>query len=340
MNKSLVFLILLTLLPAGVWAGNAGCKGTVLNPVTDICWDCMFPVRVGSVESGSGEGAGVAPGKTDPPACACPTAAGNVIVGLNYGFWEHSRLIEVTKDPLCFPSLGTGMTPPKPGFGAGEVKGGNRDGSGDHAAFNLNYIVFPVWQIMSFFTDFPCTEHTDYDIAYISWTDPMWLDDELALIINPEAAGFGTPVLQLACPVDTAWATVREPVDELFWCIGSWGSMYPMTGNFNESNEFNASAGAAARFLYKLNREMVLRDTSLNSCSRDGVLTPVLYKSHYRLQIARPVRGNQCIPFGRPSMIWGDSKNPPWGAGQNSSNNFLYVLTRARMCCVGYKVGL
>jgi len=76
--------------------------------------------------------------------------------------------------------------------------------------------------------------------------------------------------------------------------------------------------------------------SGINQCASAGVVTPILVKSNYRLQIARPVRGNDCIPIGRPSLIWGTAKNPPFGTTNTSPDNFLWSLTRRRVCCVGY----
>jgi conjugal transfer pilus assembly protein TraU len=63
-----------------------------------------------------------------------------------------------------------------------------------------------------------------------------------------------------------------------------------------------------------------------------------MVKSHYRLQIAKPRRGSDCVPVGRPSFIWGATKDPPLGTGSNAPDNFLWVMTRARSCCIGYSL--
>ena len=118
--------------------------------------------------------------------------------------------------------------------------------------------------------------------------------------------------------------------------MGSWGSFYPLSGSMIENNPLNVNAGLAARMLFKLGRETLLYDTGINQCASAGVVTSILVKSNYRLQIARPVRGNDCIPIGRPSLIWGTAKNPPFGTTNTSPDNFLWSLTRRRVCCVGY----
>jgi conjugal transfer pilus assembly protein TraU len=164
----------------------------------------------------------------------------------------------------------------------------------------------------------------------------MWNDDSLSFIINPEALLFGNPISQIACIADSVAATVTTPIDPLFWCMGSWGSFYPLTGSMNSSEPLSVNAGLAARMLFKLGRESLMFDTGINQCSSGGVITPLLVKSNYRLQIVKPVRGTACNPIGRPSLIWGSAKNPPWGAGTNSPDNFLWSMTRRRVCCVGY----
>ncbi|WP_072215137.1 TraU family protein [Campylobacter coli] len=44
------------------------------------------------------------------------------------------------------------------------------------------------------------------DIAYMTEVDPLWQDDELTALINPEALLFGNPILNLACMADSASA--------------------------------------------------------------------------------------------------------------------------------------
>ena len=129
-------------------------------------------------------------------------------------------------------------------------------------------------------------------------------DDSLSFIVNPEALLFGNPITQLSCVADSVASTVGFPIDPLFWCFGSWGSPYPLTGSVPENIPINAHPNVAARMVFKMGREGALWDTAMDECS-SGVLSPIMVKSHYKLQIARPVMGTQCIPIGRPSLIWG-----------------------------------
>lgn len=311
------------------------CKGSPLNPVTDVCWECMFPARIGGITFGGGEGAG--PGYNDSPTCFCGSGA-SLTIGLSTSFWETARIVETVKDPYCFPSLGTGMG----SSGLNVLLAGSQssvvtnDGA-NSASQQVHYFIFPVWVLLNLFGDMPCIEKKPFDVAYMTEVDPTWNDDSLSFMLNPEALLFGNPITQLSCMADTVAATMTDPLDPLFWCFGSWGSAYPLSGNTNDTNPITYNAQLAARMVFKLGREGLLWDTANNKCSSDGTLSPIMVKSHYRFQIAKPRRGNDCIPVGRPSFIWGTAKNPPLG-GTNSPDNFLWILNRARSCCVGYSI--
>src|SRR3546814_3836357 len=65
--------------------------------------------------------------------------------------------------------------------------------------------------------------------------DPLWQDDALAALINPEAVVFANPIAKAACAGDCVAATANLPLDQLFWCAGCQGSMYPLNGNIPAS---------------------------------------------------------------------------------------------------------
>ncbi|PMX28452.1 conjugal transfer protein, partial [Pseudomonas sp. MPR-R2A7] len=91
--------------------------------------------------------------------------------------------------------------------------------------------VYPLLYWMEILTDFACFEQASFDIAYMTEVDPLWQDDSLAALINPEAIVFANPIAQAACAGDCIAGTVNLPLDPLFWCAGCQGSMYPLNGN-------------------------------------------------------------------------------------------------------------
>ncbi|MCV5837072.1 TraU family protein, partial [Escherichia coli] len=57
MKRSL-WLLMLFLLAGHVPAASAdsACEGRFVNPITDICWSCIFPIKVAGVPISGGGG--------------------------------------------------------------------------------------------------------------------------------------------------------------------------------------------------------------------------------------------------------------------------------------------
>ena len=326
MRKSfLISVVTFLLFVTGL--AHAKCKDSFFNPITDIDWNGVFPVKIGGVTI-KGSDIDSPPDDVSSPVCRC-----GLKIGITASFWEPARMVETVKDPYCFPMLGVQMTNPKPGFLAGsrEEQGQNLP---DQVFQQAHWYVYPVWAILNLFTDIPCLEKDEgFDLGYMTELDPMWNNDISAFLLNPEALLFGNPAAQLACVADSVASNAGTPLDPLFWCMGSWGDAYPLTGHVANSNPIDSNAGLAARMIYKLSRESLTWDPGVDVCS--PVVTPIWVKSHYRLQIVRPVRGSIVVPLGRSGMIWGSDKNPAWGtASGNAPDNFLWMLFRKVSCCV------
>ena len=326
-NRNVVkgFFVLLILFHAV--GAQAVCRsGIPLNPVTDLCWQCIFPVSIAGIEIIPGPVENNVPDLSGMPVCACPAPPPLFIrIGIPVSFWEPARYVETVKDPYCFPSLGFGL-PAAGGFlGGGSQEQGNA--SVDTSTFaQAHYFIYPVWSIMELLTDFACIEHSGFDVAYLTEVDPLWQNDILAFILEPESILFGNPIAQTACIADSVSTNAGFSMSPLFWCIGSGGSAYPLTGHVNDDNELMANSTIAARMVYKLAREGLVCDTALNLCA--CVPTPIWVKHNWRMHVAKPVRDFMCHPFGRTGLIWGALKNPPL-----VGDNFVWQLFRRRSCC-------
>ncbi|ELS5842151.1 TraU family protein, partial [Vibrio vulnificus] len=44
----LLLCCLLVFIAPPTLADSAACKSRFINPITDICWDCLFPMTIGS----------------------------------------------------------------------------------------------------------------------------------------------------------------------------------------------------------------------------------------------------------------------------------------------------
>lgn len=307
--------------------------GVPLNPVTDICWHCVFPIRIGGVTVVPGAVMD-APDMAVTPLCVCPLPPPlPPRVGVPIAFWEPARFVETVKDPFYFPSLGIPMTNPNPGFLSGTHSEQSAGANIDTSTFQqAHYFIFPAWTLLELLIDMVCLEASGFDLAYLTEVDPLWNDDMLAFVINPEALLFANPVSQMACIADSVSSNIGLSLSALYWCMGSWGSAYPLTGHINDDAYVQANAAIAARMIYKLSRELLICDVGIYLCG--CIPTPIWVKHNYRIHIAKPIRDFTCHPIGRSSMIWGQLKNPPFSAGPNSSDNFLWMIFRKRACCV------
>ncbi len=101
---SIVIIISICNQPHKVNAG-IGCTGKFVNPITDVCWSCLFPITLAGVKIVGGGGFDTK--STKNPICFCSRPGVPVPVpGIPVGFWEPVRLVDVTKSPMCMVSLG------------------------------------------------------------------------------------------------------------------------------------------------------------------------------------------------------------------------------------------
>jgi len=61
------------------------CTGRFVNPITAPCWDCIFPLTIGSVPIWRGKGVRVDAPNPSSPICACGTPVPRI--GLTIGYW-------------------------------------------------------------------------------------------------------------------------------------------------------------------------------------------------------------------------------------------------------------
>ena len=308
----------------------ASCHGSFVNPITDVCWSCLFPMSIGSMGAFGGD----LPDTDNPsmPICSC-VAPPPVFrrVGITIGFWEPIALVDVTRHPGCMVNLGAMELP----FGNASETGytESANSSRNSSFYYVHWYHYPLIAWLNIITDALCVDTAQFDLTYLTEIDPMWDDDEVSLIINPEVVIFANPIAQVACAADAIKSTVGLPIDMLFWCAGSHGSMYPLNGHVQEHvGGVAASTLLTERMTYKLHRELILWDSSpdLSQICRQH-FTPILPKSRYRYQMVNPLPttgSGGCFPFGRTTAIWGTMKEFPY-----KGEDFGYLIWRKRNCC-------
>ena len=303
------------------------CTGRFVNPISDICWECLFPITIGSFEIVGGDNPDTE--NPDIPVCMCPgKIIGLTQIGIAGGFWEPARLVDVTKRPYCFPSLGGLKLDVGIKVGTGDASRSSGKGGG---SWHVHWYIYPLIYWLELLTDFACLEQLNFDVAYITELDPLWQDDALTFILNPEAILFGNSIAQAACMADCAAATTGLPMDSLFWCGGCQGGMYPLNGRI-QAHIGSVQSGllAVERMTYKLHRELIAWGTSGSSneeiCAKYPM--PIMKKSQYRAQLVVPVPSD-CYPFGRTTTIYESGKEIPI-----TGEDFGFLVWRKRNCCI------
>ncbi|MCU6237565.1 conjugal transfer pilus assembly protein TraU [Morganella morganii] len=303
---------------------DPSCDGKFVNPITDICWNCLFPMTIGNVPVFPG----IAP-DTENPSMPIQICQMGILyrIGLAIGYWEPFALTDVTRSPYCMVNLG--------GFNLNIGKmGGGTAGQSDKEApgafYHVHWYKYPLTYWLNIITSAGCLQAGDMDIGYLSELDPMWEDSSLSSVIAPEAFVFANPVAQGACAADAIASAFNKPLNVLFWCAGSQGSMYPFTGY--TSNEFSPQASSvllSERMAFKLHRQgMIMNSTGQNTAVCYEYPSPVMPKDRYRYQMVNMYPDTaMCHPFGRSVMHWQVGHASP-----ASRKNFGYLIWRKRNC--------
>ena len=195
-------------LASALWSGPASaqsCTGRFVNPISDVCWECLFPISIGPLTIGGTGGVTDTPNPSSP-ICFCGSPIPRI--GLSLGVWEPARLVDVTRTPWCFPNLG-GLTidPGLPAATGPHRVVRRRRGEGLGLARALLHVSAALLDRRAARSRLPGGRKS-LDIAWVSELDPAWLDDELSFLLSPEAALFANLPAQAACAADCAAASV------------------------------------------------------------------------------------------------------------------------------------
>jgi conjugal transfer pilus assembly protein TraU len=326
-----VFLLKLMFTPGAY----SECKGKFLNPVSEVAWSNMFPFKIGGVTimEGSDKPINLEEVMKDRNViCTCDDPP----VGITIEFWTPDWIIDSVVDPGCFPAWGFEMkgVAGDPTKAQGYMNKKNSKLVSPESRFNAHLSCVNMLVMLKLLKDLACFDVSGaIDIGYMTEVDPSWNDDKMALLLTPEAILFANPILGLACMADSLTASFGHPLSLFFWCLGSWRDIvYPFVGKMEQSTNIDAQAATAAKFLYKLHRELVTWDAALSACK--SLPMPIWIKGHYRFQPVRPIVLKGDAPkVGELTESWQfKGKNSP--ASVVGGENFSFVIWRKNVCCV------
>lgn len=321
--------------PGGKADDSAVCNDAELlsgKLITHICWDCMFPMVVAGAPLG-GDPDEIPDAATDKAVCACKDNAGIYHPGIVKQHWEPARVVELVRQPGCSPSLGGARLEVgnEIAIGGGS-EGGDNSGSGT-SFYHYHYFAFPLLLMMDLVSNAGCNVdgYMDMDLLYMSELDPTWNNSMLSFFANPEAALVANPISISACAADAAAASAGEPIDSLFWCAGSWGGLYPLSGHDVSGGRPEDTSLLATRALAALHRRGLARRSMGDDAMCDAPIDVFLPKSQYKLSMFHPVpEGEEAHMIGESTYSWAAGKTVP---GQGDT---VYTLWRWKDCCMTY----
>ncbi|ALU46122.1 TraU family protein [Pseudoalteromonas rubra] len=332
------------------------------NVFEGICWDCFL-------DNLSLLGIGNPPDGAAPksPVCACDDRAGVPQLGWPLAMWQPQRVVEVTTIPWCSAGLG-GIRLQDTFEGLGYSNEAPKSGSRETGGFyQYHYYSYPIMLMLQMFVLPECySDYIDFDLLYLSEVDPLWHNDLLALLLNPEAVIFSNPIAMAYCAYDCVRATADAPIESAFPCAGCDGNLYPLTGHVNpQPDQVAATSLISQRALASLHRRGLAKKTMGKVAQCEPQWAPMMPRSQYRFSMLYPVpeasgqiapdfiSGTRddgevaqqagsgqtiepftqcCHPMGMSTARWcvpaGGRKRP------GKDTTFMYLIWNYRDCCV------
>ena len=269
--------------------------------------------------------------------CSCKVGdTGLSKAGFEASFYEPIGLIDVTATPWDFPSIGIKLDKSM-GRKQGTVNASN---SGSKAFRYTHFIIYPIFAVLNFVTDYVCFERLSVlTFGFMSEINPAWNNDTIAGFLSPEKLIFAlaTP----ACIADCAASTFNKPINSLYFCAGCWEPLNTNTGWTTGAQPVTEAGTLAVRLLDDMHKTYALSKTSnasFLSMTTDATLKssmcqesyfPLVLKSQYKLQLAYPVTWD-AVTIGKVRTPWADYK-----LGKDRLEDMAFWLWRKRDMCAG-----
>lgn len=320
--------------------------------------DNMLPIKIGAVEinniddmsGGVGSAGGSAGGSDTEGTFLCMCQVPPPIferMGVTLQFWNNVGMVDTTSIPYCFPQLGmslssmsSGVEGAFSGLGVPGIGGSNQFGArssggkdGQFMSAHTHYASFMnLMQIVSEAIFSMCLGATSNISPQMSEVFFWWQNDEWGAVKNPEALLVANPIATAACMVESlSVSLLQTSLDPLFWCMGSWGALYPITMNVGSGTPLTSYAMLVARNLSERFQTAQLMDTT-GYQMLNGYCQPIpiyfIPKTDINIYPIFPQKYNSRFPLGYPSEIWGFGMDNPSNIGV-----MTWMIYQKRDCC-------
>jgi conjugal transfer pilus assembly protein TraU len=298
-----------------------------------------YPIKFGGVTLVTADSVEDTPSEMSTVCGPCLTPPfGIPVFGIQTSYWQPIGIVEVTSIPHCMPTYGMSMEIDNM---AGSNSLGERpsDEKNSLYTYQAHYIFYPPFAVMDLGASTCSRTPTTWDIPYMSEVDPAWQDDVSAAVYFFEVLLVTNPLTQLTCGIDSIAANLGFPLDILWWCMGSWGSMYPVSGNAVNITAPQAAIGLAVRALKSMSRgikelnPIPSMELTVGAHMSSGYCKPItipdIRKSLYSFVPLYPTLYDNRIPIGRSGLVW------EYGIDAPVSNKgvYAYAVYRKVECC-------
>lgn len=317
------------------------CEGKFPNPITDICWSCVYPIKLFGAKLFGSDGEDFDT-DFDQPVCFCNSPPR---IGVPTSFWEPVYMTDVTTVPWCFPNLG-GIHLDVPinesmlGTTSDQPRGGFHSGSSPASFRWVHGYTNPLMYVLDVLLDDTCTSKGSMSPEWPTEVDPAYDDWEISTTMNPLSFAIANMTAIVAGTADSIAALVDFPIPELFWVAGSWGNIYPYTGWVypHITNEVTARLLSTRLLAWQHEfKSMAAYYGPENACGTTGSWQPIMNKRQYKFSRLLPypetekINGKCCGPIGRSTILVESGTQAP----ATSFRDFGYTIFRKRDCCSG-----
>lgn len=326
--KRILVATALAAMSVNAFAGSI-CKGAWYDPINDTDWNNSFPITIGGIKTGDNSD----PPLMDMPAiCSCPDPlTGSNLPGIGMTYWEPGFVIEIERTPGCSSTMG-GVTIVS-GYESlsSNQKASEKDGETNNVRMQAHFFNYPLFAVLNVVTGLGCMNLSSFSLDDLTEFDSSWQDDTWSSSAMPAGSLFADLTAVLSCIPDGVASTLGWPLDLLYWCSGTQGLIYPMTGtsqNYSSPNIGNVQL--LGKYMARKTEQIGLLATIGPWAKCGSTWLPTWLKSQYRINPIWPVpiKGSPIV-FGESEFRW--AMLPPANQPDVQSNAFLMWV--GKQCC-------